>query len=316
MFDSIPVYSLYGTTRKPTKAMLKGITTLVFDIQDIGVRPYTYLSTMIYAMEAAAESKIEFIVLDRPNPLSGERVEGNILDTSLRSFVGAVPVPYVHGMTLGELALMAKGEKWFHSAAKLKLTAIQLSGWKRSMYWPETGLKWITTSPNVQSFENSVGAVMLGAVGELGILSIGVGSRDPFMRLGSKLVKPEVLEQAVLSSLPVGITAKREDYSVPFGDSTKTFYGMKLILPLNISEAGELYGPQYIIMEKLLKDSVFLKSFKAWPSKEKAMFEKVTGTKSILKALEHQQSLDPIFVSWKKDILRFRTQRKKYLLYK
>jgi len=107
-YKGIPVYSLYGSTRKPTAAMLRGIDVLIFDIQDIGVRAYTYLSTMILAMEAAAENKIEFIVLDRPNPLGGERIEGNILDTALKSFVGQVPIPYIHGMTLGELALMAK----------------------------------------------------------------------------------------------------------------------------------------------------------------------------------------------------------------
>lgn len=316
MLDSIPVYSLYGTTRKPTKAMLKGITTLVFDIQDIGVRPYTYLSTMIYAMEAAAENKIEFIVLDRPNPLSGDRIEGNILDTSLRSFVGLVPVPYVHGMTLGELAKMAKGEKWFKGSAKLKLTVIEMSGWKRSMYWNETGLKWVAPSPNIPTFESAVGCAMFGAVGELGILSIGIGSREPFMRVGSKLVKPEILEAAVLSSLPKGISAKREDYSVPFGDSTKTFYGMRFIFPKDLSKAGDLYGAEYRIMGKLLKDSVFLKSYKALPFTEKRMFEKVTGTKTLLTYLDNSRSLDPLFFSWKKDTEKFRTHRKKYLLYK
>ena len=139
-FEGRPIYSLYGTTRKPTKKMLTGITTLVFDIQDIGVRPYTYLSTMINAMEAAAENNIEFVLLDRPNPLSGNRIEGNILDTSLISFVGVIPVPYLHGMTLGELAQMAKGEKWFHKAEKLKLSVIHMTDWKRSMYW-----KWKQT---------------------------------------------------------------------------------------------------------------------------------------------------------------------------
>src|SRR5207253_1630447 len=162
-----------------------------FDIQDIGVRPYTYLSTMIYAMEAAAENGIEFIVLDRPNPLSGQRIEGNILDTAFRSFVGVAPIPYLHGMTVGELAKMAKGEKWFHHAEKLHLSVIKMTGWKRAMYWNETGLKWIAPSPNIPTFENAIGCAMFGAIGELGILSIGIGSDLPFLRLGSKLVQPE-----------------------------------------------------------------------------------------------------------------------------
>src|ERR1019366_2137686 len=129
-FDGVPVYSLYGTTRKPTRKMLNGIDALVFDIQDVGVRPYTFLSTMILAMEATAENKIPFYVLDRPNPLSGERIEGNILDSSLKSFVGMLPVPYLHGMTLGELARMAKAKAWFRHADKLKLIVIPMTGWK------------------------------------------------------------------------------------------------------------------------------------------------------------------------------------------
>jgi uncharacterized protein YbbC (DUF1343 family) len=242
--------------------MLKGIDALVFDIQDIGVRPYTYLSTMIYAMEAAVENKIEFIVLDRPNPLSGDRIEGNILDSSLRSFVGAVPVPYLHGMTLGELAQMAKGEKWFHGAGKLKLTVVTMKKWDRTMYWNETGLNWISPSPNIPTFESAVGCAMFGAVGELGILSVGIGSDLPFLRIGSKLVQPEVLEEAVLSSLPQGVSAKREDYIVPFGDSSKTFYGMKIILSKNVKEVDELYGPEFRVFKKLLTDSVFSKSYR------------------------------------------------------
>jgi uncharacterized protein YbbC (DUF1343 family) len=314
-FEGIPVYSLYGATRKPTKAMLKDVTALVFDIQDIGVRPYTYLSTMIYAMEAAAENKIEFIVLDRPNPLSGQRIEGNILDTTLRSFVGAVLVPYLHGMTLGELAKMAKGEKWFLRAEKLKLTVIEMTGWKRSMYWNETGLKWTAPSPNIPVFESAVGCAMLGAVGELGIVSVGIGSDLPFLRIGSKLVTAEILEQAVLSSLPKGISAKREDYTVPFGDSSKTFYGMKISLPKSIGNIDELYGSEFRLLKKLLADSVFSRSYKTLPFASRKMFEKVTGTHLLLQAFETGGDIESVLAGSKKDALRFRSLRKKYLLY-
>lgn len=314
-FEGVPIYSLYGATRKPTKAMLKDITVLVFDIQDIGVRPYTYLSTMIYAMEAAAENKIEFIVLDRPNPLSGERIEGNIVDTSLLSFVGAVPVPYLHGMTLGELAKMAKGEKWFRGAVKLKLTVIEMTRWKRSMYWNETGLKWIAPSPNIPTFESAVGCAMLGAVGELGIVSVGIGSDLPFLRIGSKLVTPENVEQAVLSSLPKGISARREDYTVPFGDSSKTFYGMKISLPKSIGNIDEIYGSEFRLLKKLLADSVFSQSYKTLPFASRKMFEKVTGTHQLLKAFETGGDVGSVLASSKKDALRFRSLRKKYLAY-
>ncbi len=327
-FEGVPVYSLYGSNRKPARSMLRGIDALVFDIQDIGVRPYTYLSTMIYAMEAAAENNVQFIVLDRPNPLSGERIEGNILDTSLRSFVGAIPVPYLHGMTLGELAKMAKGEKWFHGAEKLKLTIIRMTGWERSMYWNETGLKWTSPSPNIPTFENAVGCAMFGAIGELGILSVGIGSDKPFLRLGSKLVKPEMLEHVLASSLPHEISAKREDYTVPYGDSTKTFLGMEIELPKDMHKfkLEELYASQFVIMNQLLADTVFARSFKALPASTKKMFEKVTGSKHVFTILQMPKKNDEGFVhwqdeaslfhiAWKDGPVTFRTMRKKYLLY-
>jgi uncharacterized protein YbbC (DUF1343 family) len=123
---------------------------------------------------------------------------------------------------------MAKGEKWFKSAVDLDLVVIKMTGWYRSMYWNETGLKWIAPSPNIPTFESAVGCAMLGAIGELGILSVGIGSDMPFLRIGSKLVQPDVLEQDVFNTLPQGESATREDYTVPFGDSSKTFYGMKI----------------------------------------------------------------------------------------
>jgi len=314
-FEGVTVYSLYGVNRKPTKAMLNGLDALVFDIQDIGVRPYTFLSTMIYAMGAAVENNIEFIVLDRPNPLSGERIEGNILDTSLRSFVGAIPIPYIHGMTLGELAKMAKGEKWFRGVEKLKLTVITMSGWSRSMYWNETGLKWIAPSPNISTFESAVGCAMFGAIGELGILSVGIGSDKPFLRLGSKLVKPEILEHVVQLSLPHEISSKREDYTVPYEDSSKTFLGMKIELPKDLHLINYFYGAEFNILKRLMKDSLFMASYKGLPFSTKKMFEKVTGTHQLLKAFDSRNNLESFIISWKNDVNRFRTMRKKYLLY-
>ncbi|MDP4219546.1 MAG: DUF1343 domain-containing protein [Bacteroidota bacterium] len=314
-FEGIPVYSLYGATRKPTKQMLRSIDILVFDIQDIGVRPYTFLSTMVYAMEAAAENGIEFVVLDRPNPLSGLRVEGNILDTTLRSFVGALPVPYLHGMTLGELAKMAVGEKWFHRAEKLKFSVITMTGWERAMYWTGTGLKWSATSPNVPTFASAVGCAMFGAIGELGVLSVGIGSDLPFLRIGSKLVKPEILEEAVRSSTPSGIALSREDYTVPFNDSTKTFSGMKIALPSDLGKVGNFYAGQFTLLSSLVKDSVFARSYSGLPASTKMMFGKVTGSHALAKAIGSERELNAVFDRWKQDVKSFRNKRRKYLLY-
>lgn len=328
-FEGIPVYSLYGGNRKPARSKLRGIDALVFDIQDIGVRPYTYLSTMIYAMEAAAEYQIEFIILDRPNPLSGERIEGNILDSGLRSFLGVIPIPYLHGMTLGELAEMAKDRKWFIDAESLELSVIKMTGWKRSMYWNETGLKWKSPSPNIPTFESAVGCAIFGAIGELGILSVGIGSDMPFLRLGSKLVQPQFLEQAVLSSLPKGISAKREDFTVPYEDSSKTFFGMKIILPHNMEKVITLYGPEFIIVKKLMADSIFMNSFTSLKLGKQKILEKVTGVHNFMQAFTSDvQAIIPgengnrnvslvegFLFKWQKDAARFRGLRKKYLLY-
>ncbi len=314
-YRGIPVYSLYGSTRKPTKKMLRGIDVLVFDIQDIGVRPYTYLSTMILAMEAAAENKIEFVVLDRPNPIGGDRIEGNILDTTLRSFVGQVPIPYIHGMTLGEIAKMAVGERWFKSATKLKLTVIAMSDWKRTMTWRETGLDWTAPSPNIPTFESAVGAAMFGAIGELGVLSVGIGSDTPFLRLGSRLVPTEVLLDAAKRAISPELFINAEDFTVPYADSQKTYHGVAITLPKNIRTIKSLYQAQFKIFTALLKDTNFAKAYSAVVFSSKRMFEKVTGTTAILKAFQTATSPESVIALWKQDESRFRIQRKKYLLY-
>ena len=141
----LPVYSLYGRTRKPTNEMLKDIDVLIYDIQDIGSRSYTYVYTMAYAMEAAAENNVKFMVLDRPNPMTGNRLEGNVLDTTFKSFVGMFPVPYVYGMTCGEFAQMINGEGWLNGGERCSLTVVQMKGWKRSMWWDQTGLPSLNT---------------------------------------------------------------------------------------------------------------------------------------------------------------------------
>jgi uncharacterized protein YbbC (DUF1343 family) len=314
-FDNVPVYSLYGSTRKPTHKMLKGLDALVFDIQDVGVRPYTFLSTMIQSMESAAENKIPFYVLDRPNPLSGERIEGNILDTNLKSFVGIIPIPYLHGMTLGELAQMARAMGWFRSAAKLKLTVIPMTGWKRSMYWNETGLAWTAPSPNVPHFENAVGLAMLGATGELGILSVGIGSDMPFLRIGSTLMTSNeilrMVDSAYLHSLPL----TTDIFTATTSAGTKTFHGVKFTLPTDLKIIPSLYEGQFLAMEQMLHDTAFRATFDAMPSSEHSMFEKVTGERTIVQALRRCEDFDTIFKRWNADAEKFRLERKPWLLY-
>ncbi|MDP4199606.1 MAG: DUF1343 domain-containing protein [Bacteroidota bacterium] len=313
-YHGVRVYSLYGSTRKPTKKMLRGINALVFDLQDIGVRPYTYLSTMVLAMEAAAEQGIPFYVLDRPNPLSGERIEGNTLDPTLKSFVGALPIPYLHGLTLGELARMAKAKAWFNKAQKLKLTVIPMRGWKRSMYWNETGLPWTAPSPNIPHFENAVGAAMLGATGELGVLSIGIGTDAPFLRMGSTLLGTSEILRIADSIYHGTASINAEDFVGQNAGQTKSYHGVRISVS-SLHAIPSLYPLQYQLLEAMLHDTAFRKSFDALPFSVDAMFDKVTGMRGLRDILIRCADLARVFANWQRDCDAFRRDRMPYLLY-
>ena len=187
----LPVYSLYGKYRKPTPSMLRGLDALVINLQDVGVRSYTYISCMRYAMEACFENGIEVVVLDRPNPLGGLKVDGPPLDREWRSYVGAFNVPYVHGLTIGELARMAKYKSGCleipnEVRQKGQLTVIKMHGWRRDMRWPQTGLKWIPTSPYIPDLSAVLGYAMTGLGAQIGGFSHGIGTPYPFRLLRYK----------------------------------------------------------------------------------------------------------------------------------
>jgi uncharacterized protein YbbC (DUF1343 family) len=176
----LPVYSLYGATRHPTAAMLDGVDVLVFDIQDVGARPYTFVSTMAYVMQSAAAAGKEIWILDRPNPVGGTLVEGPVLDPKFKSFVGLYPIPERHGMTVGELARLFNDR--FAIGANLKV--IPMRGWRRDMIWSETGLPWTATSPNIPYAKTTLVYLATGLIDEAGINN-GVGSDKPFERAGA-----------------------------------------------------------------------------------------------------------------------------------
>jgi uncharacterized protein YbbC (DUF1343 family) len=171
-------YSLYGPTRKPTPEMLEGIDTLVFDMQDIGCRSYTYVSTLVMCMEAAGERGLNVVVLDRPNPLGGVRIEGPIMEDRWKSFIGELPIPYVHGMTVGELAKMANAHGWVQPHCRLSV--IQMRGWNRQMDWEDTGLRWVRPSPNIPYESSPMYYVATGMIGELAGMETGVGTSHAF----------------------------------------------------------------------------------------------------------------------------------------
>ena len=176
----IPVYSLYGKTRRPTEESLKDIDVLVIDIQDIGCRSYTYISTMGYCMEAAAEYGKEFIVLDRPNPLTGNIVEGATVKDGFHSGVSAYKIPYVHGLTIGELAQVYNEKGLLKDGVKCDLTVVPMKGWKRRMSFEDTGLSWVPSSPHIPEGSTPPYYVATGVLGELYKVDIGIGYTMPF----------------------------------------------------------------------------------------------------------------------------------------
>jgi uncharacterized protein YbbC (DUF1343 family)/CubicO group peptidase (beta-lactamase class C family) len=196
----VPVYSLYGETRKPTKEQLEGIDTLVFDIQDIGTRFYTYESTMGLAMEAAAEADIEFVVLDRPNPIGGELIEGPLLDLGRESFVGYHTIPVRHGMTVGELARMFAKER----NIDVELTVVEMKGWRRNQYLFDTGLTWVNQSPNMRSLEAALLYPGIGLL-ETTNVSVGRGTDTPFEVLGAPWIRERELAEFVNRASPPGV---------------------------------------------------------------------------------------------------------------
>lgn len=218
----LPVYSLYGKYRKPTPEMLKGIDILVIDLQDIGCRSYTYVSCMIRAMEACFENQKQVLVLDRPNPLGGLKIDGPMLDMKFKSYVGMINVPYVHGLTIGEIAKMAKSTKgWLEITSKQqangRLKVIPMKGWTRSMRWPATGLKWVPTSPAIPDFSAVVGYSMTGLGCQIGPFQHGYGMGYPFRFLTYGQLSASKIKKALLAKNIAGISFTEYTINTPKG---------------------------------------------------------------------------------------------------
>lgn len=186
------IFSLYGKTRKPTLKMLEGLDLIIYDMQDVGARFYTYISTMGLVMEAAAEANIPVMILDRPNPLGGDKIEGPVLDMNFKSFVGKYPIPIRYGLTIGEMAKMIIGEKWI--SAIPELTVIKMKGWRRGIYFNETDLKMIPPSPNIPDIETAViypGMCLIEGTN----ISEGRGTDHPFKWIGAPWINGRILSQ-------------------------------------------------------------------------------------------------------------------------
>ncbi len=310
----IPVYSLYGKTTKPTSEMLKGVDVLVYDIQDIGSRSYTYINTMAVAMEAAAENNIDFVVLDRPNPLTGIKIEGNILDMQYKSFVGMFPIPYVYGMTCGELATLLNGEGWLATGKACKLTVVKMKGWNRSMWWEDTRLQWVPTSPHIPNAATALFYAGTGILGELDAVSIGVGYTLPFQLAATPWIDASRFAQALNAKKIAGVYFRPITYK-PFYATMQGKQVSGVQIYILDREKVILVNLQLYIIQVMNELYPAKSIFALSDSSRIQMFDKVMGTNAVRMALEKKTPVEEIVSHWNKGIESFRLIRKKYLLY-
>jgi uncharacterized protein YbbC (DUF1343 family) len=311
----LPVFSLYapGPVRKPTRAMLKGLNALVYDLQDTGCRAYTFVSSIGLAMEACGEAGVEFIVLDRPNPLGGLRVEGPLLEPKFRSFIGQWEVPYVYGMTCGELARMINGEKWITNACRL--TVVPMQGWRRSMVWRNTGLQWLPPSPHVPHNESPLFQVATGMLGEIGGVSIGIGYTLPFQCVAAPWLEARRTSDYLNGLGLEGVRFLPTTY-IPFYGAFKGQAVSGAQLFFTDAARAPLTAINFYALEackKVAGRDLFAEALKA--GRKLGTFDKANGTDATRKALQAGRPVAALVASWKAGEDAFRKRRAKYLLY-
>jgi uncharacterized protein YbbC (DUF1343 family) len=301
--SGLTVYSLYGATRRPTAEMLEGIDVLLFDIQDVGSRAYTYVSTMAYSMQSAKTFGKEFWVLDRPNPVGGESVEGPVLEPEYESFIGLYPIAMRHGMTVGELARLFNDR--FGIGAKLRV--VTMSGWQRTMIWPSTGLQWVRTSPNVPSWQTTFALLCTGLIDNAGVNN-GVGTASPFFFAGSLGVDGVRLAASLNARNLPGV----EFQSAAWVPATGFWKGRQLTgVQLNLVDPGR-FAPVRTAVEIL----VAVRSLDPRIVNVKAAaLDRDWGTSSLRRELLYGLSADAIVAGWNQRLSDFRALRAKYLLY-
>ena len=315
----LPVYSIYGSTRKPTPEMLEGVEVMVYDIQDVGARSYTFISSLGLVMEACAEKGIEVMVLDRPNPLGGNKIEGCNVEPGFFSFVSQYPIPYIYGLTVGELAQMIneegmnRGQKGDQEPARCKLTVIPMEGWKRDMLYEDTGLPWVLPSPNIPFKESPIYYVSSGICGELyGFMNIGVGYTLPFQVFGALWLEPEALK-AKLESYDLPGVSFRTIWYKPFSGSLKGQLVKGLQFFFTDYESARLTEVQFLVMQAVAELYPDKKPFEIISGY--GLFDKVCGTDFIRTEFSKRYLFDDIKAYWRKDEEAFRALSKKYYLY-
>ncbi|MGH7559189.1 MAG: exo-beta-N-acetylmuramidase NamZ family protein [Gemmatimonadota bacterium] len=302
----LPVHSLYGETRKPTPAMLEDVQVLVFDIQDIGARYYTYVSTMALAMEAAGEAGVPFVVLDRPNPIGGSLVQGNVLDPAFATFVGMYPVPMRHGMTVGELARLFVRE----FGVEVELHVVPVAGWRRSMWFDQTSLPWVPPSPNMPDLESAThypGTCLFEGTN----LSVGRGTDRTFQQIGAPWLDGEALAARLNGSRLAGVRFEPVAFT-PVRPSDQRFDGEVVRGVRFVVTDRKRYDPTLAGVAALLEARDLAGERWGWMTEH---FDRLAGTDRLRTAIEAGRPLDEIVAGWAAEREAFMEMRGGVLLY-
>ena len=307
----LKMYSLYGKTAHPTQEMMDEIDVMVYDIQDIGCRSYTYISTMGNLMEACQKYGKELVVLDRPNPLGGKKIEGCLVEDGFYSFVSRFAIPYIYGQTPGELALYLNAK----AANPCKLTVVEMEGWTRNMTWEDTGLEWIVASPHVPHGRTAIYYPVTGIFGEFYYINIGVGYTMPFEVMGAPWVNADSLASALNALELPGVVFRglhyKPYYSVFKGENIQgvqihiTDYEKVALSEIQfyvVQEMMRLWGDQY-------------DWFAECDQKRFSMFNKVCGTDKIKELFGKRYRWEDAKAYWDKDVEMYREESSKYYLY-
>lgn len=309
----VPIFSLYGNNRKPTPYQMSLVDIVVVDLQDIGVRSYTFISTLYKVMEACADANIPLVILDRPNPLGGNLVDGNVLEPQWASFVGIVPIPYLHGCTIGEIAFMINEEGWLKSNGVTKrcdLTIVKMENWKRQMNWEDTNLEWFQTSPNIKSVDAIRGIAMFGVLGELGLFNLGVGTDLPFQVFSIRNVNVKKLEKLVSELKFDGVAFINKEKQKHLEKEHNSF-----LIKFAKNKECKYYTFGMTLLFEIRKAFPHLFSYERLKWRRIEMFKKVTGTSVLFDSLIQGDETE-YFNYLNKGLDEFLKLRSKYLLYK
>jgi uncharacterized protein YbbC (DUF1343 family) len=312
LLENIKIISLYGKSKRPTQIQTQSIDTFLFDIQDVGTRYYTYITTLKYVLEAAAAFGKPVYVLDRPNPAGGNIVEGPLLDPQYESFRGAFPIPVRYGLTIGELALMMKGEGWV--PPQVELHVVRMTNWARRFFWEDTGLRWIPTSPNIPFPET---AIIYPGTGLLGAFTInpGLGTSNPFLQFGAPWFDTKKIIQKLSGGTNYGVELQ------PLVYTPKSLPGKTLHPPyenracqgihVRISQKNRFYSLRFTL--ELIKaiQETHPEKIRLYPESLNQMF----GNDLLERYIKGTLSYDDLLKKIKIDETAFLLMRQKYLLY-